>query len=59
MLVVSKLFQTISHDLSQSYLGDSGSHGTVLKRIAQKTNWMANGSRHPIGPPTNDNPFAR
>jgi hypothetical protein len=36
-----------------SHLGDSGSHGTVAKRIKMNRNWNAKGTRHEALPAMN------
>ena len=39
-----------------SQRGDSGSQGTVAKRIPMKMNWKARGRRHDTGPETKEKP---
>lgn len=39
-----------------TYLGDSGSHGTVQNNMMLKINWKDKGKRHETGPVANERP---
>jgi hypothetical protein len=36
------------------YLGDSGSHGTVLYKMTMNMSWKASGNLHDTGPVVNE-----